>query len=307
MRIVYVLHSEIDKYKWDTCLQQSKNNLLYAKSFYLDIVSPGWDALIAGDYEFVMPLTNRKKLGIAYLAQPAFTQQLGVFSKNKIDTKILISFLDAARLKFKFAELMFNYANKFSEENTGIIVIEKTNFILTLHNNYDTQLANYHPNFLKSLRRIKKLELIYKEEVNYKIIIKNYREQLKLKNALLSAGDYKVLKQLCEYLHSKNKLVVRSVYLPDNTWLASVILFKEQGRLYNMVNCLSAAGRLKEANYFLYDNIIKEFSQQAKLLDFEGSDIAAIAGFYKKMQPQNQPYYFIKYNDLPPFLKIIKP
>ena len=254
-----------------------------------------------------MPVTHRKKLGIAYLAQPAFTQQLGIFSKKKIYPKIIIAFLEAVRNKYKFAELMLNYANEITAEAKLLKVASKTNFILSLDKNYADQSANYHPNFHKSLRRIKKFDLVYKEENNYKTITKNYREQLKLKKAPLSISDYRILQQLCEVLQSKNKLVVRSVYLPDKTWLASAILFYDDGRLYNMVNCLSTEGRLKEANYFLYDSIINEFSQQAELLDFEGSDITAIAGFYKKMQPENQPYYFVKYNDLSPLIRIFKP
>ncbi len=307
MRILYISHKEIDKKKWDASILEACNCLLYAKSFYLDIVSPGWDALIVGDYEYLMPVTHRKKLGIAYLAQPAFTQQLGIFSKKKIYPKIIIAFLEAVRNKYKFAELMLNYANEITAEAKLLKVASKTNFILSLDKNYADQSANYHPNFHKSLRRIKKFDLVYKEENNYKTITKNYREQLKLKKAPLSISDYRILEKLCEVLQAKNKLVVRSVYLPDKTWLASAILFYDDGRLYNMVNCLSTEGRLKEANYFLYDSIINEFSQQAELLDFEGSDITAIAGFYKKMQPENQPYYFVKYNDLSPLIRIFKP
>ncbi len=307
MRVNFVLHTDIDKLKWDACIKQSKSNLIYAKSFYLDIVSPGWDALIMGDYVNVMPLTHRKKLGITYLAQPAFTQQLGIFSKMNIDANTILCFIEAARQKFKFAELMFNFSNEIPPEKSKIKVSERTNFILSLHKNYYFLFDNYLPHFHKSLRRIKKLELVYKDETDYKIIIKSYREQLKLKKAPLSNADFKTLHQLCEYLQSQNKLIIRSVYLNNKIWLCSSILFYEDGRLYNMVNCLSAEGRLKEANYFLYDNIINEFSEQAALLDFEGSDIPAIAAFYKKMQPQNQPYYFIKYNELSPILKMLKP
>ncbi len=307
MRLEYVLHNDIDKLKWDACIKKSKSNLIYAKFFYLDIVSPGWDALIMGDYEYVMPLTHRKKLGITYLAQPAFTQQLGIFGIKKIKNNTILDFLNSARQHFKFAELMFNFANEFSREKSKIKVSEKINFILPLHENYDLLFDNYHPHFHKSLRRIKKLELVYKNETDYKVIIKNYRKQLKLKKAPLSHADFKTLQQLCNFLQSQNKLIVRSVYLTPKIWLSSSILFYEDGRLYNMVNCLSAEGRLREANYFLYDNVIKEFSQKAEILDFEGSDIPAIAAFYKKMQPHNQPYYFIKYNELSPILKMLKP
>ncbi len=307
MRVAYILHKKIDKQKWDTCILQAKNGLLYAKSFYLDIVSPGWDALVAGDYEYIMPVTHRKKMGIAYLAQPAFTQQTGIFSKKKIALKIILSFLEAASHNYKFAELMFNYANIFNSETTDFKVISKTNFILDLTKNYTQLSANYHSNFHKSLRRIRKFDLLYKAEKNFKPILKNYKEQLKIKKAPLSITDFSILQQLCEVLQLKNKLVVRSVYLPDKTWLASSLLFYDEGRLYNMVNCLSAEGRLKEANYFLYDHIISEFAEQAQLLDFEGSDIASIAAFYLKMQPENEPYYFVKYNNLHPLLKKIKP
>src|SRR5690606_37392547 len=128
MKMKYVFHTAIDKNKWDACIQHSKNSLIYAKSFYLDIVSPGWDALIAGDYEFIMPLTPRKKIGIAYLAQPAFTQQLGIFSKKNIEPKTILNFITLARSKFKFAELMFNFANEFPPNNDGIKINEKANF-----------------------------------------------------------------------------------------------------------------------------------------------------------------------------------
>ena len=76
--IKYFLHNKIDLVKWDSCIDQSLNGIVYAKSYYLNNMSPDWNALILGDYEAVMPVTWRKKWQIKYLAQPAFTQQLGL-------------------------------------------------------------------------------------------------------------------------------------------------------------------------------------------------------------------------------------
>jgi hypothetical protein len=73
-----LLHKEIDKNS-GICIHHSINRILYAFSWWLDAVCPGWEALIEDDYRAVMPLTGNIKLGIHYLYQP-FTQQLGVSS-----------------------------------------------------------------------------------------------------------------------------------------------------------------------------------------------------------------------------------
>jgi hypothetical protein len=59
--ITYLKHTEIDKYKWDACITRASNSLVYAYSWFLDVVSPNWDALILDDYTAVMPITHRKK------------------------------------------------------------------------------------------------------------------------------------------------------------------------------------------------------------------------------------------------------
>jgi hypothetical protein len=38
-----------------------------------------WEALVADDYEYVMPLRYKTKYAIPYLVQPILTQQLAFF------------------------------------------------------------------------------------------------------------------------------------------------------------------------------------------------------------------------------------
>jgi hypothetical protein len=89
MKIRHLKHSEIDLQKWDSCVQNAANALVYAESWYLDIVSPHWEALVADDYEYVMPLPVKRKFGIPFLVQPPLSQQLGVFSLHIIDKSIV--------------------------------------------------------------------------------------------------------------------------------------------------------------------------------------------------------------------------
>jgi len=72
-QIKHLQQKEIDKIKWDACISNAANGLIYGYSFYLDTMARHWDALVLNDYEAVMPLTWNKKYGFYYLYQPAFT------------------------------------------------------------------------------------------------------------------------------------------------------------------------------------------------------------------------------------------
>src|SRR5579864_8810325 len=100
--IRYLKRPDIDTGRWDGCIHQAGNSLIYGYHYYLDHMAAGqWDALVLDDYEAVMPLPWRRKFGIRYLYQPAFTQQLGIFSKTPIPVD---SFLAEAKRHFRFAE-----------------------------------------------------------------------------------------------------------------------------------------------------------------------------------------------------------
>ena len=114
--ICYLKHSEIDKQKWDTLIETSPNGIIYAYSWWLDIVCPAWEALVEGDYSSVMPLTHRSKAGIRYLYQPAFTQQLGVFGKDLPTKEKVSAFMEAIPQEFKLVEISLNEKNIFSEK-----------------------------------------------------------------------------------------------------------------------------------------------------------------------------------------------
>ena len=104
--IQYLEHSKIDKAQWDATIAQCGN--IYAYSWYLDVVHPGWEALVDDDYQTVMPLTGGKKFGVHYLFQPYFVQQLGVFSKQPLSPEKTEEFLNAIPKKYRFSEIRLN-------------------------------------------------------------------------------------------------------------------------------------------------------------------------------------------------------
>ena len=80
--IEYLSGKEINREKWDMCVCSVPGCKPYAYSWYLDIMAPGWEALVDDDYDSVFPVPAFRKYGFYYIATPVFLQQLGIFSPD---------------------------------------------------------------------------------------------------------------------------------------------------------------------------------------------------------------------------------
>jgi hypothetical protein len=298
--IIYQSHAQINKEKWNALLEASPNGLAYAHSDFLDAMSPGWDALIAGDYEAIMPLTWRKKLGIRYLCQPAFCQQLGVFSATDIRSPLVEAFLRKVAQHFRLIEIFLNEHNKV--EN---IQLTATNFVLPLNKTYELLREQYRTDLLKNLKRTEKFSLLYRASTNTDEAIDQYC-MLYGKRLGYRSQDFDALKKVCSKWVSEGKCIVREVIMEGRMiqeTMAIGLFLKDGKRLYNIASSTLPNGRTFEANHFLFDQLIQEFAWENLLLDFEGSDLPGVARFYQKFNPVNRPYFFWKSNRLPAVIR----
>ncbi len=301
--VSYLSHTQIDKVKWDNCISTAVNGLIYAKSYYLDSIADNWDALVLNDYEAVMPITWRRKFGISYLFQPPFTQQLGIFFNQQPSVEAYALFGSALQTHFKFAEIYINYYNTAL---LPALCTSKINYVLPIDKPYTDIYNGYDPGFTKSLRRIAKFNFKYTSSEKIDEVILLYRKLYGQRVSHLDEKDYIKFTGLCNTLLKKEQLHIRKVTDEEGKLLALTLLFVDDKRLYNIISCVTDEGRRLEANYFLYDNLIKEFCEKGLVLDMEGSDIKGVANFYTKMNPKNEPYAFLKYNRLHPLLRLIK-
>lgn len=305
MIIKYLKHSEIDKSKWDECILNSLNSLIYVHSFYLDnCTSCQWDALILDDYQAIMPITFRNKYGISYLYQPAFLQQGGIFFKKSIDQKIINLFLAEILKHFKFAEINLNYANEFvNVPNLQIKALN--NFILPLNKSYLEIASNFSNVFIKNVKKAKKYSFDYEKLSIVEPLVDLFKKLYGSRFLSVKQKDYDALSKNCNELIKKNNIVLRTASIKGEIY-AGIILLRDEKRIYNISPSVTLKGRKLSANHFLYNSIIKEFSESNLIFDFEGSDIKGIADFYQSMTPLNQKYFSIKYNRLPKLIKLFK-
>ena len=118
-QIRYIEQRDIDKQKWDRCIHQAANGLIYGYSIYLDHMAVHWDALVLNDYQAVMPITWNKKYGFYYIFQPFLCASLGVFG-NELNADVVGDFLKAIPRRFRLWEFSLNHGNLFRLPNFAV-------------------------------------------------------------------------------------------------------------------------------------------------------------------------------------------
>jgi hypothetical protein len=289
---------KINSAKWNACVLGSSNSLIYAHCSYLNHLAGDWHGIVVDDYVAVMPVPWRKKFGIRYTYDVPFIQQLGWFQQEKIMnvslfTKKLFEFI-------KYGDYTFNFQNHAEVKN----VSSCTNYILDLSHNYDALKINFSLDVANNIKKAYRHELKYSAG-NYNIAIDLYKKLYEQRTPHVKAVDYENFKKLCKVFGQANVLT-RNVYNNTNELLATSLLLKDEKRLYNIMNSTTEQGRKMEANYFLFDNMLKEFSNSNFLFDFEGSDIPGVKSFYEKFGAVNQPYSRLHFNHLSFPLNLLK-
>lgn len=300
--ITYLKNHEIEKSKWDACIKESVNGMIYAMSWYLDIVAEDWDALVEDDYERVFPLTYGKKWGIDYLFQPVFTQQLGLFSKNALSEEVVNSFLDSIPTKYKFAEINLNTFNKVTPNKYNLQ--EWHTYELDLIHSYSHIVKNYSTNQKRKLKKAGQANLSLVKNTKPDEIIKLFRDNRGKNISSLLDEDYVKLHRIAYSGIYKGVIQTYSVYSENNQLCAAVIFARSKSKMIFLFSGLSEEGKQTNAMAYLINSFIKEHSQQNLTLDFEGSNDPNLARFYKSFGSKLCTYPHIIINRLPFYLNI---
>lgn len=302
--IIQILPSnKIDSNRWNKCIAQSDNALIYADYFFLSNLCDHWSGLIIGDYKTIMPLPWRNKWGIRYFYAPAFIQQLGLFGdlSNLPISNILNTLKEFAR----FGDLFFNYQN--SEILNKIKCFPKTNYILNLNQSYPQIHARYSHDLIKNLQKSEKRNLTYKNDVKIEDTILKFQAQYQERFPKFNFKVYQNLIKVCLELSKNNQCIIRSAHNDTtNEPLSIALLLKDKNRIYLLLNTTNTIGRSYAANHFLLDQIIQEFCEETLVFDFEGSERKGIKEFYESFHPEIQPYFHCRFNYLPFLLNYVR-
>lgn len=300
---IHIIPSQkLDKARWDACIQQSHNGLVYATSTYLDAVASHWDAMIMGDYDYVMPLPWRQKYFIKYVYPPAFTQQLGVFSPKVITAADIDFFIKNIPGYYRYCALNFNYANPVNSNGAGLC----KNYLLPLQPGYPLLHKAYSRSAIRNINKAHAEGISVREGVLPADIIKIHRERFK-DGIGSSAADYDNFLQLCNTFLQQGKCFTAGAFNSNNVLIAGSVYFVYKNRLTFILNGNTPASLTVGATHLLKDYVIQKFAGQDMLLDFEGSDFESFSRFYEQFGARQIEHYpVLTLNRLPRLLKYLK-
>lgn len=299
-KIHYIKHAQIDSEKWNQCIDGALNCRIYAFDWHLDRTAIEWDALVYGDYEYVMPLPFRKKLGIKYLYQPLYSQQLGVFPPPS--TSILKAFISEVQNKFKYSDVQLNAQNMPGEIGKDTF-IERQNYLLPLVNDFKTIISSYSKNTKRNIAKAQQHDLNIIEGIR----LETYLE-FKKKNMPPGVDEQALdkLKSLIAFGEYKGFGKIYGIYTPKNELCAAVYFCRWKDRVIYFNAASSGEGKTLGAMYYLINRFIEDNAGKNLILDFEGSMLPGIARFYGGFGAKPETYFQLKYNRLPLPLRWLK-
>lgn len=299
MKIRYVTNEYINKSLWDECIRSAVNGRVYAYSWYLDIMAENWDALIEGEggYESVFPLPYRTKFGINYLYQPFFTQQLGIFSCKKLTPDLIDKFLEAIPTKFMVAEINLNTLNK--PDPTKWNVFNNVNYELDLIEPFEHIYKRFSSNTRRNVGKAEQKEIKVSDTVNPEEVIRLFRENRGASLLKLKDYDYRKLLQLIYHGIHKQIAFSYGAFTSTNTLCAGMIIFISHHKATFLFSATNADARESGAMSMLISQFIYSAAGNHLTLDFEGSNDAQLARFYKSFGAQKVTYPSVTINHLP--------
>ncbi|MDR2806068.1 MAG: GNAT family N-acetyltransferase [Dysgonamonadaceae bacterium] len=270
MKIRFVKHNDIDKTTYDRCILAAPNGVLYAMSWYLDVVAPGWQLLATPDYTWVMPLPGKEKFGIPYMLQPLMCQQLGIFSPEKINREVYLHFLK--KIPAVYCILQLNSGNLFDQKEV------RPNYLLDLRPDYKTIQSRYHANTRVHLKKACKAGLTTESTTNVTTLLEWTQQQ----SAHYTGKVGNMAQKLSVQAQEKGSLYVRCVRDETTSELLSgVLFFRWKDRFYYLIPVSSPQGKQTGAMRLLMDRFIAEWAGENHWIDLEGSAIPSVAQFYR--------------------------
>ncbi len=289
MNIKYLKHDEISKLKWDRCISQSFNGIVYAYSWYLDIVSYQWDALVYDDYKAVMPITAKSSYAMSKINQPEYAPQLGVFTSELLDVDMVSAFLNAIPDRFKSVYLHMNAYNKVSHQKFHIKQAET--YELDLIAPYKVLQSGFDKFTKLALKNAEKEKVNVVKQLNLKDFLQLKKNS---KGILLSFEDLNILRRIIPFCINHNIGETYAAYNDKHELVAGAFFMKSHQKTICLVAACSTEGRRVDADYALFSTYIKENAEKNITLDFGNYQLDEIGNIGRAFNATTVNYSKIK-------------
>lgn len=297
MNIKYLKNSEINFVRWDHCINNALNGNIFAYSWYLNIICENWDALVLGDYDYVMPILQHEKFKRNMIFSSRLGNRLGIFSNKIITNEIVTAFINQIPVKFQLINLLLNKFNKLNQKTSTLKTYE-----MDLIRSYLKSAEKYSNHFHKCIhiavsKRISVIQAITPNELIHFAFKKN-----SIANPRLNASDIQKLRMIIAYGIRYNLVEMYGAYTAENNLCAAALFMKSKRKIHLMFNAINKEGLESFALHYLIDKFIESHSEKTLTLNIENvivrNDIDFFSGVgaheyqYKRYYVNRLPWYY---------------
>jgi hypothetical protein len=286
----------IDKRKWDQMVASDKQLDFFSLSWVQEILHPNWEMLCDDAGNYILTIPTGKKFGFNYRLQPFFIRSLHISQGNQDRLAEIVEFLKTSS---RYIHLNFETENKAIFQSFGKFQL------LDLSNTIDVIKANYGTNAKRILKKIPS-DFIFNQEIEVDVFISFFKKQKGEELMGFTDEVWNRLTKLLTETQSRGMLNIRTIHL-NGLLIAAGAFISFKGTCYFLKGTATPEGKKTGAMYALLDHVISVVHSSHQCLDFVGSNNESIAQFYRKFGAKDKSYGILKENNLPVFLKFLKP
>ena len=265
MNIKYLKNNEINFVRWDNCINNAFNGSVFAFSWYLNILCEDWDALVIGDYKYVMPLLRKTKFKKNIFYTSKYGIRLGVFTNHLLSEDIVKQFIDSIPAKNSVISLSLNKFNKLTRLNTKNF----NTYELDLIQSYKKISEKYSGQFQKELLNAKKNNISIIKGLLPNDLINFSLKQNSKTNPKYYRNDIQKLRMIIANGIRYGMGEIYGAYTAENNLCATGFFIKSKRKIYLLLSAINKTGLKSNAFHLLIDKYIKVHSEKDLTLNIE--------------------------------------
>src|SRR5690554_6002010 len=292
MKTVWINQKDIDRQQWDELVHQTPDASIYSLSFYLDAVSIDWEAYIAEDFSFAIPIGVVKKGGVSRIYPPLFQRYIEPLGDvSKIDWNNF----EKSLLK------RYSKGNLHSKK----AILSDVNFTTHVHQVVNKKQFKLKTQAKRMIKRFEQTDYEIREKnIDTQELAQLITQELAKKLPLYASKDVFFLHQLIQAAEKKGYLYKVGVF-SENVLKGGLIGLKFNSRMLYLKGTALAELQQEGAMYALMNHFINHGLEQGYTIDFGGSKVKGIQFFNQRFNGKDIEYYSYNWDRSPFWFKFI--
>lgn len=234
MEIRHLKSHQVDRDKWDACIRNAFNGVVYAYAWYLEYVTYEWEVLIADDYDIVMPLPIERSWGIRRIVMSDLLPVLGIFSAHLLSDEKIMNML--GRVPYSNMNYVLNAYNKV-QRNTNVQQVRYP--VMDLIPSLNRMKNGFSLHCQQILQKIEERGISVTRSLDVKGYIDFRNRNIKFRKA----DSLIKLKQLISFAVRYKSAGLYGAYDSFNELIAAAFVIKANNSLFIIDSVLSSRGQ----------------------------------------------------------------